>query len=1149
MNRALLFLMLRSLRGRVIRALRLLKEPKYLIGVGAFVLWMTFTVGLPFLFDNDDREISVEFFNAGLVFEIMGDALPMVQLLVALVFALGLSLWWLVPWSRAVLDLSEAEIHVLTPMPVKRRDLIQYAVLKSQPGIMFGCTMLTIFLGSGGPAARTAWFLSFWLLLTLWDLHAKGRSLWLQRQKELPTGRAWRNRLLLVSAIMAYWVVLGANLAILFSRITNIERPQAPETARDMVPFVRQLLLEYSAQVEGSTIELMLTPFRWITAPLFISAPGVTTALQLTGLLVPVVLLLAQNEWVVRSQSKFEEASLAHAKREAKKTSPGARYWKHSERSRQRTSFDLSRPGSPELAILWKNSMMVTRFSYRTLALFGAGGVGFALLIPILLASRLTALPYVILIGGFFTMLIAPPIGVQSYRNDMRADLLRLEVIRPWPIVGWKLFAAEVASPVVFAVGYGLFGAAVFLAIDFYFNVINPAAFLNNGEQSYRFLAPEIVASLGVPQFLLMPLIVLGALPLVVALTCLSASLQNLLVMVFPRLGAARQRETAGRCSLRAKHGDVPGARPRQRHFPATGGDHRRHHSRRTGLGFRRPSTGLGVSDPRDHRGHTRVHRRRPGSSCRRPRVGRPRRFARNSLRLRLGARGRQPAPGNPPQEIRGRRSYTRCMRKLVLFDIDGTLLSTEGAAGRAFAAAMIDVYGTAGPIGEVSFAGKTDPQIAHELLAGAGRRRDEVEPRLEELWSRYIGYLDGELEESVVRVFGGVAECLEMCEQRRDDTFLGLLTGNIREGARRKVNAAQLRFDRFRVGGFGCDSEHRNELPAITAERAAQLTGKRFRGADVVIVGDTPADIACGDAFGARNDRRGYRQLLARRPRRVRPGFSLRHTGRHRTGIRRDRRLNQCPERENAVINTTATRARRLFALAPAASAAHNQNIDTHRDSRMKLLRVSAVALTLLGFPALASAQDTIKLSRGNISGFGSFAAAQADGLDSGHGFGFSGAYFFGDTIGVEGAYRRQGFTIEETDTNLLAPGDLNANVITLNVVARLSSGRVQPYGTGGVAFFMNDYSTDSSTAQQLAQFNFTPNDSVENTVGFNVGGGVDIQASRSIGIFVEGRYFIATADTDRSLIDDFTQVTANDPGEQKLNYLTLNVGVRIYF
>jgi phosphoglycolate phosphatase len=151
-----------------------------------------------------------------------------------------------------------------------------------------------------------------------------------------------------------------------------------------------------------------------------------------------------------------------------------------------------------------------------------------------------------------------------------------------------------------------------------------------------------------------------------------------------------------------------------------------------------------------------------------------------------------------------------------------------------------------------VSFAGKTDPQIAHELLAGAGRDREQVEPHFGALWLRYVELLDTELQGASVHVFPGVEACLARCEREDDRTFIGLLTGNVREGARRKVEASGLGFDRFHVGGFGSDSEHRNELPEITAQRAEQLTGERFRGRGVVVVGDTPADIACGEAFGA---------------------------------------------------------------------------------------------------------------------------------------------------------------------------------------------------------------------------------------------------------------------------------------------------------
>lgn len=214
-----------------------------------------------------------------------------------------------------------------------------------------------------------------------------------------------------------------------------------------------------------------------------------------------------------------------------------------------------------------------------------------------------------------------------------------------------------------------------------------------------------------------------------------------------------------------------------------------------------------------------------------------------------------------------------------------------------------------------------------------------------------------------------------------------------------------------------------------------------------------------------------------------------------------------------------------------------------------MKFLRVFAFAVIFVGVASLASAQDTIPLPRGNVSGFGTFTASASDDLDRGNGFGLSGTYFFSRLIGIEGGFRRQSFDVAGSEANAVVGGELKANVITANVVVRMASGSVQPYVSGGVAFYANDYSTDPVVVAELANFNFTAAESIDNTVGFNVAGGVDFQASARIGFFVEGRFTAATADSTGGLTDEFTDITATIAGTQELNVFTVNGGIRIFF
>jgi phosphoglycolate phosphatase len=189
--------------------------------------------------------------------------------------------------------------------------------------------------------------------------------------------------------------------------------------------------------------------------------------------------------------------------------------------------------------------------------------------------------------------------------------------------------------------------------------------------------------------------------------------------------------------------------------------------------------------------------------------------------------------------------------RRLVLFDVDGTLVHSGGAGRRAMAAVLArlrvpdpDTY---------HYDGKTDPQIVRDLLELAGQDGADVDARVAEIIVEYVGGLERELASGPrVRPCPGVHELLDHLEAR-SDVVLGLLTGNVLPGAELKLRAAGLDPARFRVGAYGSDHRHRPALPLVAQQRARERLGLSFLAGALVIVGDTPADVACAHAVGAR--------------------------------------------------------------------------------------------------------------------------------------------------------------------------------------------------------------------------------------------------------------------------------------------------------
>ena len=189
-------------------------------------------------------------------------------------------------------------------------------------------------------------------------------------------------------------------------------------------------------------------------------------------------------------------------------------------------------------------------------------------------------------------------------------------------------------------------------------------------------------------------------------------------------------------------------------------------------------------------------------------------------------------------------------MHTLILFDIDGTLVR-GGPAKIAFNTAMLATYGTAGAVESYDFSGKTDPQIARELLSDAGLDHAVVEAGLDALWDRYIEELESRIGSNPMRLLPGVAGLIEALDSE-PDVAIGLVTGNIIRGARLKLGSVGLA-ECFEVGGYGSDHAIRERLPAIALERAFEAWGVRFPPESAVIVGDTPRDVECGKHEGTR--------------------------------------------------------------------------------------------------------------------------------------------------------------------------------------------------------------------------------------------------------------------------------------------------------
>ena len=208
-------------------------------------------------------------------------------------------------------------------------------------------------------------------------------------------------------------------------------------------------------------------------------------------------------------------------------------------------------------------------------------------------------------------------------------------------------------------------------------------------------------------------------------------------------------------------------------------------------------------------------------------------------------------------------------MARAVLFDIDGTLIRTGGAGVKAFARAGESAFNIRNGTAHMKFAGRTDTGLVREFLTF--HSIPPIAENLRHFLDSYVFWLDQLLPQCPGAVCPGVLKFIAELQSLPSPPLIGLLTGNIRLGAEIKLRHFDL-WESFATGGFADDHEERDQIAIVAHRRASKKLNRELRGEEIIVVGDTPHDIRCARAIGAKvlavaTGGAAYEEIQAHRP------------------------------------------------------------------------------------------------------------------------------------------------------------------------------------------------------------------------------------------------------------------------------------------
>lgn len=496
---ALLYLQFCSSANRIASQIKRLKKPKYLAG---------FLVGGAYFYFYFFRYL----FKAGRPMRATAPEMPLefsgsLEWIAALVVLVLILFKWILPNDRAALAFTEAEVTFLFPAPISRRTLIHFKLMKSQAGILF-TTLLMAFLSNrfGQRGNAVLHLLGWWMVLSTLNLHSLGASFLRTRLLDRGIGH-WHRRLAILFLVLA---VMGL---VLFWAARTIPPPTDATFAN-----VRSLLSYFRQVLEAGPAPYLLYPFRLMVRPFF--APDVPAFLLTVG--PAAAILVAHYWWVIRSNVAFEEASVDLARKRAElissarqgRAQPGLRKPK-------REPFRLSPTGPAYVGLLWKNLIATGSMFTARMWLILAFAFGLPALMFSLNSGGSKAPPLVgmlVVMALFWSLLVGP----QMLRQDFRQDLRVADILKMYPLAGWRVVLGELLAPAI------ILSAVQWLLLLF------GAIALNQG--------PE---GAGIPVLARLSVAV-GAAMILPMLNLVSLLIPNAAVLLFPGWFQAGQDRTQG---------------------------------------------------------------------------------------------------------------------------------------------------------------------------------------------------------------------------------------------------------------------------------------------------------------------------------------------------------------------------------------------------------------------------------------------------------------------------------------------------------------------------------------------------------------------------------------------------------------------------